>query len=49
VEIPVAKTCGFPKPVAVRGQAAAPVSKTPDAGSQHSPGEMLEVSAQGQG
>lgn len=38
MEILLANHCGFPKLVAVRGQAAAPVSKPPDVGSRHSRG-----------
>lgn len=49
MEILLANNCGFSELVAARGQAAAPVSKFPDTGSQHSPGEMLKVSAQCQG
>lgn len=38
MEILLANNCGFPKVVAVRGQADAPVSKPPDVGCWQSPG-----------
>lgn len=46
MEIPLANNSALPKPVAVGGQAAALVPKPPGISSEHSPEEMLEVSAQ---